>query len=139
MIISITILLASSWLHLWPTILIHSWLFQVIKTAPKGRYKGIKRNYEVEDVLKLRGSIDIECVFWGGGGYFDWFDHSVRSVDQLHIGHPWGEQTLAIAPHRAVHRRVGCADGKPSGANGPCWAKGHLFIGWAHKIFGWIL
>ncbi|KAL3087146.1 hypothetical protein niasHS_005385 [Heterodera schachtii] len=34
--------------------------YQVIKTAPKGRYKGIKRNYEVEDVLKLRGSIDID-------------------------------------------------------------------------------
>ncbi|KAI6220935.1 Malate synthase [Aphelenchoides fujianensis] len=34
--------------------------YQVVKAAPKGRYKGIKRNYEVEDVLKLRGSIDIE-------------------------------------------------------------------------------
>uniref|UniRef100_A0A1I8BKZ1 Malate synthase n=1 Tax=Meloidogyne hapla TaxID=6305 RepID=A0A1I8BKZ1_MELHA len=34
--------------------------YQVVKTAPKGRYKGIKRNYEVEDLLKLRGSIDIE-------------------------------------------------------------------------------
>lgn len=32
----------------------------MIKSAPKGRYKGILRNYEVEDVLKLRGSIDIE-------------------------------------------------------------------------------
>jgi isocitrate lyase len=35
-------------------------IFQIIEAAPKGRYKGIKRNYEVEDVLKLRGSIDIE-------------------------------------------------------------------------------
>ncbi|KAI1717656.1 malate synthase domain-containing protein [Ditylenchus destructor] len=34
--------------------------YQVIKNAPKGRYKGIKRNYEVEDVLKLRGTVDIE-------------------------------------------------------------------------------
>ncbi|PAV66026.1 hypothetical protein WR25_19445 isoform B [Diploscapter pachys] len=34
--------------------------YQVVKTAPKGRFKGIKRDYEVEDVLKLRGSIDIE-------------------------------------------------------------------------------
>uniref|UniRef100_A0A183C2T0 Malate synthase n=1 Tax=Globodera pallida TaxID=36090 RepID=A0A183C2T0_GLOPA len=34
--------------------------YQVIKSAPKGRYKGIKRNYEVEDLLKLRGSIDID-------------------------------------------------------------------------------
>nr|CAD2179974.1 unnamed protein product [Meloidogyne enterolobii] len=34
--------------------------YQVVKTAPKGRYKGIKRNYEVEDLLKLRGSIDID-------------------------------------------------------------------------------
>ncbi|KAI6185424.1 Malate synthase [Aphelenchoides besseyi] len=34
--------------------------YQVVKSAPKGRYKGIKRNYEVEDVLKLRGSIDID-------------------------------------------------------------------------------
>ncbi|CAI4222944.1 unnamed protein product [Auanema sp. JU1783] len=34
--------------------------YQVVKTAPKGRFKGIKRDYQVEDVLKLRGSIDIE-------------------------------------------------------------------------------
>jgi hypothetical protein len=39
---------------------VHIHCFQVVKSAPKGRYKGIKRNYEVEDVLKLRGSIDIE-------------------------------------------------------------------------------
>ena len=35
---------------------------KVVKSAPKGRYKGIKRNYEVEDLLKLRGSIDIELA-----------------------------------------------------------------------------
>ncbi|KAF8385060.1 icl-1, partial [Pristionchus pacificus] len=34
--------------------------YQVVKSAPKGRFSGIKRPYEVEDVLKLRGSIDIE-------------------------------------------------------------------------------
>ncbi|CAJ0957263.1 unnamed protein product, partial [Mesorhabditis belari] len=34
--------------------------YQVVKNAPKGRFQGIKRSYEVEDVLKLRGSIDIE-------------------------------------------------------------------------------
>ena len=31
-----------------------------MKSAPKGRYTGKKRTYEVEDVLKLRGSVDIE-------------------------------------------------------------------------------
>lgn len=34
--------------------------YQVVKNAPKGRFQGIKRNYGVEDVLKLRGSVDIE-------------------------------------------------------------------------------
>jgi isocitrate lyase len=34
--------------------------YQVVRNAPKGRYQNIKRNYEVEDVLKLRGSIEIE-------------------------------------------------------------------------------
>lgn len=34
--------------------------YQVIKSAPKGRFHGIKRDYEVEDVLKLRGSLLIE-------------------------------------------------------------------------------
>ncbi|CAD6198398.1 unnamed protein product [Caenorhabditis auriculariae] len=34
--------------------------YQVVKSAPKGRFKGIKRDYEVEEVLRLRGSIDIE-------------------------------------------------------------------------------
>lgn len=34
--------------------------YDVIRTAPKGRYAGIKRNYKVEDVMKLRGSVHIE-------------------------------------------------------------------------------
>lgn len=34
--------------------------FQIVKSAPKGRFTGIKRNYQVEDVLKLRGSFPIE-------------------------------------------------------------------------------
>ncbi|KAK0411957.1 hypothetical protein QR680_005943 [Steinernema hermaphroditum] len=34
--------------------------YQVVKSAPKGRFHGIKRNYEVEDVLRLKGSIDID-------------------------------------------------------------------------------
>ncbi|VDM76032.1 unnamed protein product, partial [Strongylus vulgaris] len=32
----------------------------VIKAAPKGRFQGITRDYQVEDVLKLRGSVEIE-------------------------------------------------------------------------------
>ncbi|CAJ0588130.1 unnamed protein product [Cylicocyclus nassatus] len=34
--------------------------YQVIKAAPKGRFQGINRDYQVEDVLKLRGSVEIE-------------------------------------------------------------------------------
>ncbi|KAE9548627.1 hypothetical protein FO519_008162 [Halicephalobus sp. NKZ332] len=34
--------------------------YNIVKSAPKGRYTGKKRTYEVEDVLKLRGSVDIE-------------------------------------------------------------------------------
>ncbi|VDP11142.1 unnamed protein product [Heligmosomoides polygyrus] len=35
-------------------------ILEVIKAAPKGRFQGIKRDYQVEDVLKLRGSVEIE-------------------------------------------------------------------------------
>ncbi|VDM63473.1 unnamed protein product [Angiostrongylus costaricensis] len=35
-------------------------LVQIVKSAPKGRFQGLKRDYQVEDVLKLRGSIEIE-------------------------------------------------------------------------------
>uniref|UniRef100_A0A9J2PQ79 Malate synthase n=1 Tax=Ascaris lumbricoides TaxID=6252 RepID=A0A9J2PQ79_ASCLU len=34
--------------------------YSIVKSAPKGRFTGIKRKYEVDDVLKLRGSIEIE-------------------------------------------------------------------------------
>ncbi|VDO27591.1 unnamed protein product [Haemonchus placei] len=34
--------------------------YQVVKAAPKGRFQGIIRDYHVEDVLKLRGSVEIE-------------------------------------------------------------------------------
>jgi malate synthase A len=34
--------------------------YEIVKSAPKGRFTGIKRNYQVEDVLKLRGSFPIE-------------------------------------------------------------------------------
>lgn len=32
----------------------------MVRAAPKGRFQGIKRDYQVEDVLKLRGSVEIE-------------------------------------------------------------------------------
>lgn len=34
--------------------------YDVIRSAPKGRFAGVKRNYNVEDVMKLRGSVHIE-------------------------------------------------------------------------------
>lgn len=34
--------------------------YDVIRSAPKGRFAGIKRNYKVDDVLKLRGSVHVE-------------------------------------------------------------------------------
>jgi isocitrate lyase len=34
--------------------------YDVIRSAPKGRFAGIKRNYTIEDVVKLRSSVHIE-------------------------------------------------------------------------------
>ena len=34
--------------------------FEQLVPAPTGRFKGIERNYSVEDVKKLRGSLPIE-------------------------------------------------------------------------------
>uniref|UniRef100_A0A0K0EQU7 Malate synthase n=1 Tax=Strongyloides stercoralis TaxID=6248 RepID=A0A0K0EQU7_STRER len=34
--------------------------YHIVKNSPKGRWTGIKRNYEIKDVLKLRGSLNIE-------------------------------------------------------------------------------
>lgn len=34
--------------------------YDLIKSAPKGRFAGIKRNYTVEDAAKLRSSVRIE-------------------------------------------------------------------------------
>ncbi|TKR87391.1 hypothetical protein L596_011794 [Steinernema carpocapsae] len=46
--------------------------YQVVKSAPKGRFHGIKRNYEVEDVLRLKGSIDIEYTLASRGANRLW-------------------------------------------------------------------
>lgn len=34
--------------------------YEIVKSAPKGRWNGIKRKYTVEDVEKLRGSVQID-------------------------------------------------------------------------------
>ncbi|ETN78985.1 malate synthase A, partial [Necator americanus] len=44
----------------------------VIRAAPKGRFQGIKRDYQVEDVLKLRGSIEIEYTLASRGANKLW-------------------------------------------------------------------
>jgi len=72
---------------------------KVVKSAPKGRYKGIKRNYEVEDLLKLRGSIDIEFVRATGIGKIKYL--------QIHAGHSGSQQAVAAVAHRAIHCRTG--------------------------------
>uniref|UniRef100_A0A914VIF4 Malate synthase n=1 Tax=Plectus sambesii TaxID=2011161 RepID=A0A914VIF4_9BILA len=46
--------------------------YQVVKSAPKGRYQGIKRDYGVEDVLKLRGSLHIEHTLATRGANMLW-------------------------------------------------------------------
>ncbi|CAJ0581900.1 unnamed protein product, partial [Mesorhabditis spiculigera] len=46
--------------------------YQVVKQAPKGRFHGIKRSYEVEDVLKLRGSVEIEHTLAARGANKLW-------------------------------------------------------------------
>ena len=34
--------------------------YNIVSSAPKGRYDGIERNYTAEDVKRLRGSVDIK-------------------------------------------------------------------------------
>ncbi|MFH4983805.1 hypothetical protein AB6A40_010514 [Gnathostoma spinigerum] len=46
--------------------------YSIVKSAPKGRFKGLKRNYEVEDVLKLRGSLEIEHTLANRGANKLW-------------------------------------------------------------------
>jgi isocitrate lyase len=46
--------------------------YDVIRSAPKGRFAGIKRNYKVEDVLKLRGSVHIEQTLAARGANRLW-------------------------------------------------------------------
>ncbi len=33
---------------------------ELIRSCPKGRFEGIRRSYEVADVLRLRGSVQLE-------------------------------------------------------------------------------
>jgi len=46
--------------------------YDLIRAAPKGRFAGIKRNYNVEDVMKLRGSVNIEHTLASRGANRLW-------------------------------------------------------------------
>ncbi|KAK6019236.1 isocitrate lyase domain protein [Ostertagia ostertagi] len=64
--------------------------YQVVKAAPKGRFQGIKRDYQVEDVLKLRGSVEIEYTL------------AIRGANKV---------TMAASPHRTFVPALGAQTG----------------------------
>lgn len=46
--------------------------YDIIRTAPKGRFAGIKRNYTIEDVQKLRSSVHVEHTLAARGANKLW-------------------------------------------------------------------
>ena len=68
------------------------------------RWKGIRRDYTAEDVVRLRGSVHVES----------------------HAGPPRRRAALAAAAHRALRPRPGRRDGQPGRADGRGRPEGHL-------------
>lgn len=46
--------------------------YDIVRSAPQGRFSGIKRNYSPEDVLKLRGSLAVEHTLANRGANRLW-------------------------------------------------------------------
>lgn len=70
--------------------------YDLIPTAPKGRFDNVKRNYSVEDVEKLRGSFPIEHTLATRGANKLW--ELLHTTDYVHsLGALSGNQAMQMA------------------------------------------
>jgi isocitrate lyase len=70
--------------------------YDIIPSAPKGRFDGVKRNYSVEDVEKLRGSFQIEHTLATRGANKLW--ELLHNEDYVHsLGAMTGNQAMQMA------------------------------------------
>ncbi|MCE9650164.1 MAG: isocitrate lyase [Parvibaculum sp.] len=70
--------------------------YDIIPSAPKGRFDDVKRNYTVEDVMKLRGSFPIEHTLATKGANKLW--ELLHTVDYVHsLGALSGNQAMQMA------------------------------------------
>lgn len=70
--------------------------YDIIPSAPKGRFDNVKRNYSVEDVLKLRGSFPIEHTLATRGANKLW--ELLHTTDYVHsLGALSGNQAMQMA------------------------------------------
>ena len=69
--------------------------YDLIPSAPKGRFDGVERNYTVEDVEKLRGSFPIEYTLATRGANKLW--EGLHSEDYIHsLGALSGNQAMQM-------------------------------------------
>ena len=70
--------------------------YDIIPSAPKGRFDNVKRNYSVEDVEKLRGSFPIEYTLANRGANKLW--DLLHTEDYVHsLGALSGNQAMQMA------------------------------------------
>ncbi|MGB5093548.1 MAG: isocitrate lyase [Parvibaculum sp.] len=70
--------------------------YDIIPSAPKGRFDNVKRNYSVEDVMKLRGSFPIEHTLATRGANKLW--ELLHTTDYVHsLGALSGNQAMQMA------------------------------------------
>ena len=68
---------------------------KIIPNAPKGRFDGIKRPYSTEDVLKLRGSLEIDYTLASRGANRLW--DMLKKEDYVHaLGALSGNQAMQM-------------------------------------------
>ncbi len=68
----------------------------LIPSAPKGRFDGITRNYGVDDVVRLKGSVDVACTLAERGANKLW--ELLRSEDYINaLGALSGNQAVQMA------------------------------------------
>ncbi|MDZ4380541.1 MAG: isocitrate lyase [Parvibaculum sp.] len=70
--------------------------YDIVPSAPKGRFDNVKRNYSVEDVEKLRGSFPIEYTLATRGANKLW--ELLHTTDYVHsLGALSGNQAMQMA------------------------------------------
>ena len=76
--------------------------YDLVPSAPKGRFDNVKRNYSVEDVEKLRGSFPIEYTLATRGANKLW--DLLHTTDYVHsLGALSGNQAMQMARAYTKH------------------------------------